>query len=416
MKVTDLTELVVASPNDVIPIVDVSEDITKKLQINNLPVPTGVQTALNDKEDLTNKSTSVTTDQASNTKYPSVKAVYDWAVGLFATLTQLATKQDTLVSGTNIKTVNSTSLLGSGDISISANPSGVAGSIQFSDGSAFASVGTNVPTVQFEVQGNSRLRGGLNINGTIINSASGIVDIFGLLYSNSVVNGIGVGISTPTARLQVRGSGATSATTALLVQNSAGESSLRVLDNGSVTNYGKGGIDSNTAFGLSSLISVTNGFFNTAFGSEALRNVAGGISNTAVGVQCGIAMTTAQGNTAVGVQAASGVTNGSRNVAFGFRSLFSVTTANDNVAIGHSAMRNATSGNDNVVIGNNAETSNFSGSVILGKDATATASNQFVVGSSGTNAGTITTETITPDTTWTVRINGANYKIPLLAI
>ena len=35
----------------------------------------------------------------------------------FATL--LATKQDTLVSGTNIKTVNSTSLLGSGDISVS---------------------------------------------------------------------------------------------------------------------------------------------------------------------------------------------------------------------------------------------------------------------------------------------------------
>jgi hypothetical protein len=248
MKVTDLTELVVASPNDVIPIVDVSEDITKKLQINNLPVSTGVQTALNGKEDLTNKSTSVTTDQASNTKYPSVKAVYDWAVGLFATLTQLATKQDTLVSGTNIKTVNSTSLLGSGDIPIPiVNPSGVAGSIQFSDGSAFSSdatnlfwdnvnkrlgVGTNVPTVQFEVQGNSRLRGNLNINGTITNSLSGIVDINGFLYSNIGFNGIGVGISTPTARLHVRGSGATSATTALLVQNSAGTNLFSIADSG----------------------------------------------------------------------------------------------------------------------------------------------------------------------------------------
>lgn len=30
-------------------------------------------------EDVANKSTSVTTDQASNTKYPSVKSVYDWA-------------------------------------------------------------------------------------------------------------------------------------------------------------------------------------------------------------------------------------------------------------------------------------------------------------------------------------------------
>jgi hypothetical protein len=32
-----------------------------------------------DKEDVANKSTSVTTDQASDTNYSSVKSVYDWA-------------------------------------------------------------------------------------------------------------------------------------------------------------------------------------------------------------------------------------------------------------------------------------------------------------------------------------------------
>jgi len=120
MKVTDLTELVVASPNDVIPIVDVSEDITKKLQINNLPVPTGVQTALNAKEDLSNKSTSVTTDQASNTKYPSVKAVYDWAVGLFATITNLALKTDKLIL-TNRQTASYTLVLGDADKLVEMN-------------------------------------------------------------------------------------------------------------------------------------------------------------------------------------------------------------------------------------------------------------------------------------------------------
>ncbi len=36
-------------------------------------------------EDVANKSTSVVTDQASNVKYPSVKAVYDWATSLFQT-------------------------------------------------------------------------------------------------------------------------------------------------------------------------------------------------------------------------------------------------------------------------------------------------------------------------------------------
>jgi hypothetical protein len=46
----------------------------------------------------------------------------------------------------------------------------------------------------------------------------------------------------------------------------------------------------------------------------------------------------------------------------------------------------------------------------------ATDSNKFVVGSSSVNAGAVTTETITADTTWTVRINGANYKIPMLAL
>jgi hypothetical protein len=51
-------------------------------------------------ENVANKSTSVTTDQASNTKYPSVKSVYDWATGLFATIAQLATKENTITAGT----------------------------------------------------------------------------------------------------------------------------------------------------------------------------------------------------------------------------------------------------------------------------------------------------------------------------
>ena len=131
-------------------------------------------------ENVANKSTSVTTDQASNTKYPSVKSVYDWAVASFTTTAAVASqittalsgyatqafvtsqgyitnvitalgytpenqankkttladnsdtfypsqkavktavdaKQDTLVSGTNIKTINGNSLLGSGDLTV----------------------------------------------------------------------------------------------------------------------------------------------------------------------------------------------------------------------------------------------------------------------------------------------------------
>jgi hypothetical protein len=50
--------------------------------------------------------------------------------------------QATLVSGTNIKTINSSSILGSGNLVVAAAPSGVAGSVQFSDGSALSSDAT----------------------------------------------------------------------------------------------------------------------------------------------------------------------------------------------------------------------------------------------------------------------------------
>ena len=50
----------------------------------------------------------------TTTKVSAIKTLYDWAVGKF---------QSVLVSGTNIKTINSTSLLGSGNIAISAGSS-----------------------------------------------------------------------------------------------------------------------------------------------------------------------------------------------------------------------------------------------------------------------------------------------------
>lgn len=67
------------------------------------------------KEDSSNKSQDIETDKTSTTKYASVKQLYDWAVAKF---------QAVLVSGTNIKTINGTSLLGSGDITVSAGGAG----------------------------------------------------------------------------------------------------------------------------------------------------------------------------------------------------------------------------------------------------------------------------------------------------
>jgi hypothetical protein len=243
-KITDLVELISAASGDVLPIVDISDDITKKIQVSNFPISTATQTAID-------------------------------------------AKQDTLVSGTNIKTLNSESLLGSGNIEITASPAGVAGAIQFSDGSAFASdasnlfwddtnnrlgVGTNAPTATTHIKGagnssatnalylensdgsqllkvtnNGVLSLGLNFpkiaGSNVIGGASGG---FNCVYNNGAYfsvaeNGVptmfmdssfqvGIGTSTPTARTHIKGSGSTSATTALLVQNSAGSNALQVRD------------------------------------------------------------------------------------------------------------------------------------------------------------------------------------------
>jgi hypothetical protein len=69
----------------------------------NKPISTATQTALNLKEDLTNKSIDVATDQASNTKYPSVKAVYDWVVANFQAALGYTPANDSL---SNLTTTN----------------------------------------------------------------------------------------------------------------------------------------------------------------------------------------------------------------------------------------------------------------------------------------------------------------------
>jgi hypothetical protein len=458
-KISALETIVtVDTGTDLFPIVDSSAGVTKKI------TPTALKTALsldnvNNTSDLNKPISTATQDALDNrvienapiTPGTAPKITYD-AKGLVtsgdsldetdlptginankigtgvvsstefgyldgvtsAIQTQLNAKQATLVSGTNIKTINSTSLLGSGDITISANPSGVAGAIQFSNGSAFASdasnlfwddtnnrlgVGTATPTSLLNLSGSSEstpsgTTGGiLNIIGSATNAlimGSLSTSPFGLYIQGGGSgiyplllnpNGSNVGIATtdPTAKLHIKGSGSTSATTSLLVQNSSGVSSLQVNDKGSVFNFGKGSISSNTVFGNDALQANTTGSQNTAMGLEVLYSNTTGLSNSSYGLQ----------------------------------SMFFNTTGGNNTAIGVSALINNTTGSSNSALGVDTESGNFSGSVILGRGATATANNQFVVGSSGYNAGAIDSSAFTQDKRWKVKINGVDYYIAL---
>ena len=65
-----------------------------------------------DKEDVTNKVTSLSA-ASTDIEYPSAKVVYD----------ELQDKQDVLVSGVNIRTVNGNTLLGSTDLVITGGGS-----------------------------------------------------------------------------------------------------------------------------------------------------------------------------------------------------------------------------------------------------------------------------------------------------
>jgi hypothetical protein len=81
--------------------------------------------------------------------------------------------------------------------------------------------------------------------------------------------------------------------------------------------------------------------------------------------------------------------------------------------MGTGAGGDCVTGNRNVGVGESIATGNFSGSVILGSYATATANNQFVVGSTIEAAGSVATESNTSSKVWNVVINGVARKILL---
>jgi hypothetical protein len=239
-KISELTAIVTVDTSlDVLPIVDTSANTTKKISptalktalaldnVNNTsdankPVSTAQQDALNAKVTgntaiVAATKTKITYDAKGLVTAGNVLDAADMPTAIDAAKigagavsstefgyldgvtsaiqTQLDSKQATLVSATNIKTINSTSLLGSGDISISASPSGVSGAIQLSNGSAFASDAAN-------------------------------------LFYDDTNNRLGVGTNAPSATAHIKGSGSTSATTSLLVQNSAGTEYCRIKDDG----------------------------------------------------------------------------------------------------------------------------------------------------------------------------------------
>ena len=177
--------------------------------------------------------------------------------------------QPTLVSGTNIKTINSTSLLGSGDITISANPSGIAGAIQFSNGSAFASDAANL----FWDDTNNRLGVGLNTPATTLDILPPVqtatatqFDCMRVGYSNSTI-----GITNGSAlQVQVATTGSGRYSTTLRLSGSS-DTSQAYLKGFASNNFGVMLNRANSNLGLFSDNGIKLG--DTAFaGSEGVAS------------------------------------------------------------------------------------------------------------------------------------------------
>lgn len=289
----------------------------------------------------------------------------------------------------------------------------------------------NSPRWAFRIDGNETgTNAGSDFAIRRYNDAGTFVDAPMVITRSS--GNIGVNTTTTTAaKLTLKGTGSTSATTSLQVQNSAGNASLQITDDGSVFNYGKGLVSSNTVFGKSALSSNTNGSNNTAFGESALTLNTTGSSNTAIGYLSCLLTSTGGSNTAVGSNSLRVNTTGSGNTAIGTSALFTNVNGSNNTGIGNGCFPNNQSGSNNTAIGVNSlvlstgnsnsalgvdtRSNSYDSCVLLGRSAQATASNQFVVGSAAYNAGAITSETVVSDATWTVVINGVQYKVLLKA-
>ena len=113
-KISELTAITTIDDADVLPIVDSSVSTTKKASVTQIKALSPVQSVAGKTGTVTLAKGDVGLSNVDNT------ADADKPVSS-ATQTALNAKQDTLVSGTNIKTVNSNSLLGSGNIEISSS-------------------------------------------------------------------------------------------------------------------------------------------------------------------------------------------------------------------------------------------------------------------------------------------------------
>jgi hypothetical protein len=292
-------------------------------------------------------------------------------------------------------------------------------------GAANVAVGSSTLTANTTGNGNASFGSGLASNTTgSENTAIGSGYSVGSPLQSNTTGSFNTALGSTSLKFNTTGSNNTGIGWGALLSNTASNNTAVGFEAGYSNTSGTG----NATNGFQSLRSNTTGSANTSNGFQALYSNIVGSSNTAIGASA-LALNTASNNTAVGFEAGysntSGVitaigyralkanTTGGANNALGDSALLLNTTGSYNIGLGTDALSDNTTGSVNIGIGLAVKSNNYSNNIIIGTFAEATASNQFVIGSSGYPAGAVATEVNVSSKVWNVIINGVAQKILL---
>lgn len=287
-------------------------------------------------------------------------------------------------------------------------------------------------------------------NSIITQSAGGnAIQIGTTFLVDNTAKQVGINkISSLAASLHIVGSGATSGTSSLIIQNATPTTLFEIKDDGQVssasgywqgtnkilyinpnstarnlfvgeesgnntlTNNNNVGVGFNTlkaltsgsnnfALGKDVLQNLTNAHNNIGIGSQALQNTVDGNANIAIGANSLYSATTCNHNVAIGDTSCHYFSTASFNVAIGRSSLMSNNTGSENVVIGYAAMDSCGSNvNRNTAIGNNAlryATSNYG--VAIGFNALLNITSGHTNIGIGYRAGELIADNVTPNQT-----------------
>ena len=306
VKITELTAYDNPQPNDVLPIVDIGLDVTKKVKITDL---------------LNNAPAGSASRPAFSFNFDEDTGMYYGGGIRFAT------------GGINALTISLDQFVG---------------------------VGVSNPTYKLHVGD-----GDAQINGVIVGRGSGAVGtnvVCGTqVFENNTTGNSCTAVGFQALQANTEGNSCTAVGREALESNTTAAGNT-ALGRGAMQNTTTGG--TNTAVGQNSLVDNTIGIRNVAVGFGAMQTNVGVARNTAVGYQAmryanSDASATATTNVALGYQALRGSTipannTGESNVAIGGNTLVQTSSGFSNTACGNLALNDVTTGARNIGIGNGA--------------------------------------------------------------